>query len=142
MAHKLSVAVALVVGFSLHQAVASPPSGTYTYQFDVTNVPLWDVSGTYHLSPDINGDVPVNFDITVLQDNKGKLYGSGPVTVDIDTQIVPGNYTVKGKIFSSAGVTRATATVKVTGTGVISGVNRPYSLTETYNLEVDSANLA
>ncbi len=142
MWHKVFPALAIVLGFSLSHAVAAPPSGNYTYSFNVQNVPLWDVSGPYHLSPSINGDVPVDFDISVLQDNKGKLYGSGPTTVDIDGENVQGNYTVKGKIFTSAGVTRATATVKVTGTGVIRGASRAYSLSESFNLEIDSAGLA
>jgi len=142
MWHKLSPALAIVLGFSAHQAFAAPPSGNYTYSFDTQSVPLWDVSGSYHISPSINGDVPVDFDISVLQDNTGKLYGSGPTSVDIGGQIVPGNYIVKGKIFSSAGVTRATATVKVTGTGLISGLIRPYSLSESFILEIDSSGLA
>jgi len=142
MYHKLSAVLVIILGISLQHAVAGPPSGTYTYTFDVQSIPLWDVSGTYHISPSINGDVPVDFDISVLQDNKGKLYGSGPTSVDIGGQIVPGNYIVKGKIFSSAGVTRATATVKVTGIGLISGLIRPYSLSESFTLEIDSSGLA
>ena len=142
MWHKLSPALAIVLGFSAHQAFAAPPSGNYTYSFDTQSVPLWDVSGSYHISPSINGDVPVDFDISVLQDIKGKLYGSGPTTVDIDGQIVQGNYTVKGKISTSAGVTRASVAVKVTGTGVITGASRAYTLTENFALEIDSAGLA
>ena len=142
MWQKLSPTLAIILGFSLYSAVAGPPSGTYTYSFDVQSVPLWDVSGPYHLSPLINDDISVDFDISVLQDNKGKLYGSGPTTVDIDGEIAQGNYTVKGKILNSGGVTKATVTINVIGTGVIRGASRPYSLTESFALEIDTTGRA
>ena len=141
MPYKSSLGFAIAFGLSVASLTAAPPSGIYTYQFDVDSIALWDVSGDYHLSPDINDDIPVNFDISVLQDSKGKLYGTGPTTVDIDGETVQGNYTVKGKVLVTAGVSRATATVKVSGSGMIQGLVRSYSLSETFNLEIDSAGL-
>jgi hypothetical protein len=141
MSHKLSLPLALLLGFSTSVAFASAPSGVYTYHFDPTNIALWDVSGTYHLSPEINGDTPVDFDVTVVQDSQGKLYGAGQTSVDIDGETVVGNYILKGKVTTSGTVTRVSASVKLTGIGMLQGANRAYSLSETYVLELDSTGL-
>src|SRR5712675_2521148 len=100
MFHKSFLSFALLAGFS-STALAAPPSGIYTYQFDTSNFALWDVSGTYHLSPEISGDIPVEFDVTVVQDSKGKLYGAGQTSVDIDGETVVGTYVLKGKVATS-----------------------------------------
>src|SRR6185295_18345893 len=79
---------------------AAIPSGMISYPA-FTSPKLWDVAGPYHVQQNIGtggGPIDLEFDINAAQDAKGKLSGTGAATVTIDTEMVPGTYTVKGSV--------------------------------------------
>jgi hypothetical protein len=125
--------------------LAAPPSGTIISRCS----PVWDVSGEYPVSVTVGDEMNVSFGIAVQQDARGKLSGGGTTTVDIDGEMVQGDYTVAGKVSSThdgvdssvSSVTRAIVTVRVSGSGVIGGVTRRFSMLVTYKLQIDPATL-
>lgn len=126
-------------------AFAAPPSGTLTTVVH----PVWDVSGTYPVSVTVDNDIHVSFDIAVQHNARGRLSGGGTTTVNIDGDTVQGTYTVSGRVSSrhngvdssASSVTRAIVGVRVSGSGVIGGVTRRFSLVVTYRLQIDPATL-
>jgi len=124
---------------ALGSNVLAAPSGPHSFDFGLPEKPIWDISGTYTLSPIVGGDISVVFPITIIQDSKGTLTGSGTTDVSIAGETPSsGNYTVKGKVTNSGGVARVSATVKVSGSGSVQGLQTTYSLSANYTLEIDS----
>jgi hypothetical protein len=101
------------------------------------------------VSVTVDDDIPVSFNITLQQDARGKLTGSGTTSVNIDGDIVQGNYTVAGRVSSThngvdssvSSVTRAIVTIRVSGSGFVAGATRRVSLVVTYRLQIDPATL-
>ena len=97
-----------------------------SFSFNRFELPLWDVSGSYHVAPSIltadGSYLQTSFDIAVTQDAKGKIIGTGVTMLDVDGWQVPANYTVLGKTVTKYGVNRAQVVVKLNGTGTILGV--------------------
>jgi hypothetical protein len=133
---KTAVLALLGIALTLNNSGWAIPSGHFSWAFG-TESPLWDLSGTYQLSPTVAGDVSVDFAVTVTQDATGKVVGSGTTPVLIDGESVSGNYTVSGKVTTSGTLVLLTATVKLSGSGMLHGEQRPYSLTASYKLAVD-----
>ncbi len=116
------------------------PSGDYSFDFGLPGKPVWDITGNYVLSPSVGGSSTVDIPLTITQDSQGMLTGSlnGPVEVD-GIAATSGTCTVKGKVTNSGGVARINATVKLSGAGVIQGLQRTYSLSASYKLEIDAS---
>jgi hypothetical protein len=115
------------------------PDGDYSFGFGLPAKPVWDISGTYTLSPVVGGDTSVVFDVTITQNGQGMVTGSGITTVMINGFPADGNYTVKGKVTNSGGVAKINAAVKLSGSGEVQGVQTTYSLSANYALEIDPA---
>jgi hypothetical protein len=113
------------------------PSGLHSFDFGLPGKPVWDISGTYTLSPAVSESTSVVLPVTITQDSKGMLTGSGTATVAIDGIPSSGTYTVKGKVTNSGGVARINATVKLSGSGMVQGLETAYSLSANYALEID-----
>jgi hypothetical protein len=128
---------ALCAFMALGSNVFAGPTGAYSFDFGLPGKPVWDISGTYLLSPQVGGQTGIDFPVTITQDSKGTLTGSGSVPVEIDGVAATGNYTVKGKITNSGGVAKINATVKLSGSGEVQGVQTTYSLSASYKLEID-----
>jgi hypothetical protein len=122
---------------ALGSTVFAGPSGPYSFDFGLPGKPLWDISGTYTLSPTVGGSASVVFPVTIAQDSQGTLTGSGSVAVEIDGVATTGTYSLKGKVTNSGGVARINATVKVSGSGLVQGLQTTYSLSANYKLEID-----
>jgi hypothetical protein len=122
---------------ALGSTVFAAPAGPYSFDFGPPGKPVWDISGTYTLSPLVGGSTSVEFPVTITQDSQGMLTGSGTGPVDIDGVAATGTYTIKGKITNSGGVAKINATVKLSGNGEIQGVQTTYSLSANYKLEID-----
>ena len=108
----------LLSAFCAVSAMAQVPSGPFSYVF--TNTPLWDVTGTYHLSGTSNG-VTVTATFVMTNSAAGAITGTqtevlndGSITLTVDD-------TVTGKISVKAG--EAVASLKSSGpvTGTLSG---------------------
>jgi hypothetical protein len=89
---------------------ADVPGGVYEIDFGQQKA-VWDVSGTYHET-----DVSSTSDFTIVQDDKGKITGTGITTssdFDLNVQM---NFTVVGAIKAVAGTTRTDLNIKYMGT--------------------------
>jgi hypothetical protein len=108
----------LLFAFCAISAKAQLTSGTYGYVF--TNEPLWDVTGTYHLSGSSNG-VSVSATFVVTNSPTGAITGTQTETLNDGTITLNIDDTVKGKISVKAG--EAAASLKSSGpvTGTLSG---------------------
>jgi rRNA maturation protein Nop10 len=128
---------ALCALMALSSTAFAGPTGSFSFDFGLPGKPVWDISGTYTLSPSVGGSTSVEFPITITQDSQGMLTGSGNTTVEIDGVPATGTYTVKGKVTNSGGVAKVNATVKLSGAGTIQGFDTTYSLSASYKLEID-----
>src|SRR5688572_6271240 len=103
-------------------SIAAPPLGTFIYDFNATNNPIWDLSGPLELNQEIIGaagsGIPLSMPITVDQSIKGRLAGSGYANVLVDTNIVNARYRVEGKIYTASTNTRVKLNVRATGRDV------------------------
>lgn len=136
---KRTVFVGFCASMALGISAWAGPTGPFTFNFDGTTKPIWDISGTYILSPTVGGEVSISFPITIAEDASGKLTGSGTVPVVIDSDQVEGTYVLKGKISNSGGVALINATLKLSGTGTLQGFQSTYSVSASYHLEIDAA---
>src|SRR5215472_4406689 len=71
---KLSVLAGLVGLCSSSNLRADMASGSYTNTFSYTNVPIWDISGTYNA--DVSGS---GFNFTINMDRSGNFNGQGSI---------------------------------------------------------------
>ena len=108
----------LLFAFCAVSARAQLTSGTYGYVF--TNVPLWDVTGTYHLSGTSNG-VSVSAAFVITNSPTGAITGTQTETLNDGSITLNVDDTVTGKIGVKAG--EAAASLKSSGpvTGTLSG---------------------
>lgn len=89
---------------------AEVPSGHYENHFD-TQYGVWDLTGTYD-----DADIGFPSDITITQDNKGKISGQGAVAGSQDGFTADVDFTISGSIKSLGDVTRVTLKTKIGGT--------------------------
>lgn len=92
-------------------AYAGPPSGYYENSFSGQQG-VWDLSGHFPFS-ELYG---ASGDLTIVQDDKGKIRGQGTITGSQDGLTVDVNLTASGSIKSLGDVTRAAVKVKIGGT--------------------------
>jgi hypothetical protein len=87
-----------------------PSSGHYENHFD-TQYGVWDLTGTYD-----EADIGFPSDMTITQDNKGKIRGQGTVLGSQDGFTADVGFTLSGSIKSLGDVTRVTLKTKIAGT--------------------------
>ena len=96
-------------------AQAELPSGHYVIPFS-QQYGVWDVTGNYS-----DDDVSTTTSFTLVQDDKGKITGSGSTSGTEQGYNIQLNFTVKGAIKAVAGVTRVDLSTKHTGTATDGG---------------------
>lgn len=125
-----------VLFLSVQLSNAQAPSGTLIFNFD-NSTPIWDISGSYHVVAPVEGaggtPTDISFDVDITQDARGRITGSSGTTFTVGQDVLFGMYTVRGKVSSSGGVTRATMTVTLTGDGTISGRSTHFVIRANYS---------
>jgi type 1 fimbria pilin len=115
------------------------------FDFDTSNYPAWDVSGTYQLDQPISGaggtPVPLSYSVYINHDAKGRLSGSGTGLVNIDGQVVAANCTLKGSVSGGGNGTRVNFSVNFKGKDWFYGVYRSFNGHVDYKLNVDPTEL-
>ena len=89
---------------------AEVPSGYYENHFD-TQYGVWDLTGTYD-----DADIGFPSNMTITQDNKGKISGQGTVVGSQDGFTADVGFTISGSIKSLGDVTRVALKAKIAGT--------------------------
>ncbi len=90
---------------------AEAPSGSYAFYFD-RQQGVWDLSGYFPFS-ELYG---ATGDLTIVQDNKGKISGQGTVAGSQEGYTADVDFTVSGSIKSLGNVTRVSLKTKIVGT--------------------------
>lgn len=133
---------ALLISLSMASA---QPTGEAMFNFDVSNAPAWDLTGSYQLDTPVlgagNSEVPLSYAVPMTHDPRGQLRGDGNVMVKIGSDTVAANYTLRGSVSTGGGVARASFTVTLRGNDAISGAIRSFNIKATYKLEVDPKDL-
>ncbi len=106
-------------------ANAQVPTGAFTYVF--TNLPLWDISGSYTFSGSSNG-ITDTATLVISNAANGKITGTLVDTISEGFLSVHVNSTVKGKISVRAGVPVASLRSSGTLSGVATGTARGTSI--------------
>jgi len=131
-----------LAAFGTVAALAASPIGTFTYDFNGTNNPIWDLSGALEFNQQIIGAVgsgiPLTVPITVDQNIKGRLEGSGFTTLLVDTNPITGRYRAEGKVYTASNRTKVKLNIRLTGRDVISGVTNSFKIVLVYQLEIDA----
>jgi hypothetical protein len=125
--------------------VGDIPTGTFHYAAATfSNSPLWDVTGTYHLSGSSNG-VTDSSTFTISSDASGKItgtqtgvlsgtYNGSPYTLDVAS-------TVRGKLGVRAGLTgaslKASGTLSGSDTGKAKGSSTALIIESNLTVSVD-----
>jgi hypothetical protein len=134
----LSLFLAVAAATGVH---ATPPLGSFVYDFTATNTPLWDLSGPLELNQQIlaaaGTGIPLSIPVTVDQSIKGRLDGAGFTTVLVDTNAITARYRVEGKVYTAASKTKVKLNVRATGRDVIAGVTNTFKIVLVYQLELD-----
>jgi hypothetical protein len=114
--------VGLLIAFGAGPALAQEaPTGTFHYAAaNFTNSPLWDVTGTYHLSGSSNG-ITDTATFVITNGVTGKITGSETETVNDGSITLNVDSTVTGKIGVRAGITGASLKSSGLVTGTLTG---------------------
>jgi hypothetical protein len=116
------------------------------FDFDTSNYPAWDLSGSYTLDQPISGAggtlVPLTYTVYITHDAKGKLSSSGTIMVNVDGAVVAASCTVKGNVSGGGTDTRANFTVNFKGEDWFYGVRRSFNGNLSYKLNVNPAGQA
>ena len=111
------------------------------FDFDTSNYPAWDLSGSYTLDQPISGAggtlVPLTYTVYITHDAKGKLSSSGTMMVNVDGAVVAASYTLKGNVSGGGTDTRANFSVDFKGEDWFYGVRRTFNGHVSYKLNVD-----
>jgi hypothetical protein len=133
----------LLAVFGTAHSFAEAPTGTFVYDLNPTNLPLWDLSGQLDLQQNIIGvaaqGTPLQVPVTVDQNIKGRLAGAGFTTVLVDTNALNARYRVEGKVYTAASRTKVHLTVRASGRDLIGGITNTYKIVLVYKLELDAA---
>ena len=115
------------------------------FDFDTSNYPAWDLTGTYTLDQPISGAggtlVPLSYSVAINHDSKGHLKGSGTILMNVDGAVVAASYKLNGSVSGGGNATHANFTVNFKGEDWFYGVRRSFSGQVTYKLDVDSTGL-
>ncbi len=115
------------------------------FDFDTSNYPAWDISGSYQLNEPIigAGGIPVTLSYTVYitHESKGKLTGSGTTLVTMGDQVVAANYKVSGSVSGGGNNTRANFNVSLSGKDWFYGILHNFNIHTSYKLNVNPSEL-
>jgi hypothetical protein len=130
---KLTVLAGVVGLCSSSNLRADIASGSYTNTFSYTNVPIWDISGTYNA--DVSGS---GFDFTINMDKAGNFNGKGSISAQGLTNV---DLTFWGCIRNGvSNVTRVTIGLRLKGSMDLGTQGRmSFRATVIEKLEVDPA---
>jgi len=135
-------AALLLVSSQIPSALAQVPSGAVTLSVPSSAAPIWDLSGTYTFSQQIlmggnvTGFSDLTYSLTITQNLRGMLVGSGIILVSIGESVVAANYTANGKLFGGGNSTSARLAVRITGQDAVAGINTRFNITLNYLLSV------
>jgi len=128
---KSAIGLLCVIGAA--SATAQVPSGKFTYVF--TNLPLWDVSGTYTNESASPGGADLSI-TTLAQSAKGAVTGTRTDSVADGSKVsakITGNVTVKKGVVG--------ASLKISGTASADGYTGPATGTSTATLDLPDRSL-
>jgi hypothetical protein len=131
------IALALILVGSPVLRAAIPDGSFFFGPFNGTYTSIYDVSGTYEIEESIPQDedppLDLSFDVTLMQDAKGKITGTGMTMIEFEEQgveldEVPAFYEVKGKVKTSADQTYIDIQIKAYGSGSLLGIVQDYKV--------------
>lgn len=138
---RLLVVAAALLGF-LQFSRADAPNGTLTFDFSVTNSPIFDVGGDYQFDQVIIGaggtEIPFSYGVSFTQDVRGLLLGQGETIVNVGNDFVAAAYSVRGRISGGGPETRVVLVIRLKGEDFITGVLTPFNITVVYDFIVDT----
>jgi hypothetical protein len=124
----VAAAIACAVAIGATSARAQVTAGTYTYAFTTSNVPLWDVSGTYAFSGSTNTTkYNASADATFVISNaaSGKILGTETETITGTFYYKGTGYgfdlTVDGTLSGKISAKKGTEVASLSSSGTISG---------------------
>ncbi len=121
-------------------SLADAPNGLVSFSFD-TNAPIYDLTGSLQFDETLIGagqsELGLSYGINVIQDARGRITGSGITAVAVGNDFVAAEYTVRGRISASHGVTRVTLQVRLKGEDAFGGVSTPFSINIAYVLTIN-----
>ena len=111
------------------------------FDFDTSNYPAWNISGTYTLDQPITGAggtlVPLTYTVFIAHDSKGHLNSDSTILVNIGGQVVAAHCTIKGTVSGGGTDTRANFSVTLKGDDWFYGVQHSFNAQVSYKLNVD-----
>ena len=134
-----------LLAFSLQFCLAQAPSGPLNFTFNTASTAVYDLSGGYDLSADLQGvggtTTPISIGgLFLTHYPSGRLAGVGQIIVYIGSDPVTANYNLSGHVSGGGNQpVRVVFSVRMSGNGQVAGVQTGYSLAVHYNLEVNSA---
>src|SRR5262245_5561412 len=139
---KARLLLASLVLFATQLCLADPPSGPIDISLPPAVLPLWDVSGTFQpTNQTIQGaggvEVPLSLAADLIHSANGRLKGSGITVVGIGNDFVAADYTASGRASGDSSEAKVNLTIRLKGSGVISGRNTSFNINVTYKLQVD-----
>jgi hypothetical protein len=138
MAHyirRLQCLVLIVICVAwLPTARADVPVGQFNFQFTPSEG-VWDITGDYP-----NDEFDTNNQITLIQDDQGKITGFGTGTGNFSGIAVNLGFDFTGAIKTISDITRVLLTMKVSGTATNGGVTLPVRGSIKLRLDLDTVN--
>src|SRR5215471_18372948 len=133
---RVGIIIACVSGLLLATAAlrADVVSGSFDVPVDAS-LAVWDISGTYH--EDVEGVV---MDYTLNVDAGGKITGSGTASMTDGSDTLNATFSGTGTIRSAGTAVRINLTLKMTGSGYVSGYYATFKASMNQKLEVDDTN--
>jgi hypothetical protein len=116
------------------QVSAEIPVGAH--DFDVADIPVWDIAGTY--DEEVEG---LSTTYTITSDAGGKFTAVGSAVQDDAESHVEATFTFTGAMKSAGPLTRVTANWKMNGTVEVDGIVGTFTATIKQNLEIDPIDL-
>jgi hypothetical protein len=132
---------------SLKLCFAQATSGLVTFSFDSTT-PILDLTGTFPVNASVVGaggqETPISTGISLTQDSRGRLRGSGTAIVSFGNSFLAASYTATGTVTGGGtSPTRVTLTIRLSGEGLVGGENTRFRIFVRYvNLIFNSSTLA
>jgi len=123
---------------------AQAPSGDFDFSFDASFDPIINMSGTFQSDQSIIGaggtETPLTISVDITNAVTGGLKGAGFGIVQVGNDVLGASYTANGRVSGGGGApTRVVLSVKLTGTGTVSGVQGvAFTITLRYNLVFNS----
>lgn len=124
-----AVLATLLAAPALHAEMAS---GTYDVPV-AAGLNVWDISGSYH--EDVEG---VTMDFTLNVDASGKITGSGTASMTDGYDTLTATFSTTGTLRSAGPVVRVNMTLKMNGSGYVSGYFATFKATLNQKLELDT----